>query len=83
MISPLTVANAHYDAVKDFVAVAPLGNLPNVLVIAPAKNIHTAQELVAAAHKRPVTFGALVEVMQTWSRSTMFSAFSASISCAP
>jgi tripartite-type tricarboxylate transporter receptor subunit TctC len=57
VISPLTVANAHYDAVKDFVAVAPLGNLPNVLVIAPAKNIRSAQELVAAAHKRPVTFG--------------------------
>ncbi len=57
VISPLTVANAHYDPVKDFVAVAPLGNLPNVLVIAPAKNIHTVQELVAAAHKRPVTFG--------------------------
>jgi tripartite-type tricarboxylate transporter receptor subunit TctC len=57
VISPLTVANAHYDPVKDFEAVAPLGNLPNVLVIAPAKNIHTVQELVAAAHKRPVTFG--------------------------
>jgi tripartite-type tricarboxylate transporter receptor subunit TctC len=57
VISPLTVANAHYDAVKDFVPIAPLGNLPNVLVIAPAKNIHSAQELVAAAQKRPVTFG--------------------------
>jgi tripartite-type tricarboxylate transporter receptor subunit TctC len=57
VISPLTVANAHYDPVKDFEAVAPLGNLPNVLVIAPAKNVHTVQELVAAAHKRPVTFG--------------------------
>jgi tripartite-type tricarboxylate transporter receptor subunit TctC len=57
VISPLTIANAHYDAVKDFVAIAPLGNLPNVLVIAPSKNIHTAQELVAAARKRPVTFG--------------------------
>jgi tripartite-type tricarboxylate transporter receptor subunit TctC len=57
VISPLTIANAHYDAVKDFVPIAPLGNLPNVLVIAPAKNIHTAQELVAAAHKRPITFG--------------------------
>jgi tripartite-type tricarboxylate transporter receptor subunit TctC len=57
VISPLTVANAHYDPVKDFEAVAPLGNLPNVLVIAPAKNVHTVQELVAAAHKRPITFG--------------------------
>ena len=29
VISPFTVANAHYDPVKDFVPVAPLGNLPN------------------------------------------------------
>jgi tripartite-type tricarboxylate transporter receptor subunit TctC len=57
VISPFTVANAHYDPVKDFVPVAPLGNLPNVLVIAPGKNIHTVQELVAAARKRPITFG--------------------------
>ncbi len=57
VISPFTVANAHYDPLKDFVPVAPLGNLPNVLVIAPSKNIHTVGELVAAARKRPVTFG--------------------------
>jgi tripartite-type tricarboxylate transporter receptor subunit TctC len=57
VISPFTVANAHYDTLKDFVPVAPLGNLPNVLVIAPSKNIHTVQELVAAARVRPVTFG--------------------------
>jgi tripartite-type tricarboxylate transporter receptor subunit TctC len=57
VISPFTVANAHYDTLKDFVPVAPLGNLPNVLVIAPSKGIHTVQELVAAARARPVTFG--------------------------
>src|SRR5277367_3669213 len=57
VISPFTVANAHYDPLKDFVPVAPLGNLPNVLVIAPSKNIHTVQELVATARARPVTFG--------------------------
>jgi tripartite-type tricarboxylate transporter receptor subunit TctC len=57
VISPFTVANAHYDALKDFVPVASLGNLPNVLVIAPGKNIHTAKELVAAAQARPITFG--------------------------
>jgi tripartite-type tricarboxylate transporter receptor subunit TctC len=57
VISPFTVANAHYDPLKDFVPVAPLGNLPNVLVVAPSKNIHTVAELVAAARKKPVTFG--------------------------
>src|SRR5258708_6909408 len=57
VISPFTVANAHYDPLKDFVPVAPLGNLPNVLVVAPSKNIHTVRELVAAARAKPVTFG--------------------------
>ncbi len=57
VISPFTVANAHYDTLKDFVPVAPLGNLPNVLVVAPSKNIRTVQELVATARARPVTFG--------------------------
>jgi tripartite-type tricarboxylate transporter receptor subunit TctC len=57
VISPFTVANAHYDTLKEFVPVAPLGNLPNVLVVAPSKGIHTVQELVATARTRPVTFG--------------------------
>ncbi len=51
IIAPSTVANLPYDPIKDFAAVAPLGNLPNVLVIAPSKNIKTVQELVAARKK--------------------------------
>ena len=47
IIAPSTVANLPYDPIKDFAAVAPLGNLPNVLVIAPSTNIKTVQELVA------------------------------------
>ena len=35
VVSPFTVANARYDPIKDCVAVAPLGNLPNVLVVPP------------------------------------------------
>src|SRR5215471_14752497 len=38
VVSPFTVANAHYDPIKDFIAVAPLANLPNVLVVAPSLN---------------------------------------------
>jgi len=49
IIAPSTVANLPYDPIKDFAAVAPLGNLPNVLVIGPSKNIKTVQELVAAS----------------------------------
>src|ERR1700687_914886 len=59
IIAPSTVANLPYDPIKDFVAVAPLGNLPNVLVIAPSKNIKTVQELVAEGKKRPITFGSI------------------------
>ncbi len=59
VVGPLTVANAHYDPIKDFVAVAPMASLPNVLVIAPAQNIRTVKELVAAAKTRRVTFGSV------------------------
>jgi tripartite-type tricarboxylate transporter receptor subunit TctC len=59
VISPSTVANLPYDPIKDFVAVAPLGNLPLVLVIAPSKNIKTIQELVALGKQRPITFGSI------------------------
>ena len=59
IIAPSTVANLPYDPIKDFAAVAPLVNLPNVLVIAPSKNIKTVQELVAEGKKRPITFGSI------------------------
>jgi tripartite-type tricarboxylate transporter receptor subunit TctC len=57
VVGPFTVANAHYDPIKDFVAVAPLGSLPNVLVVAPAKNIRTVQDFVATAKKKRITYG--------------------------
>jgi tripartite-type tricarboxylate transporter receptor subunit TctC len=57
VVSPYTVANANYDPVKDFVAVAPLANLPNVLVVAPSLKIGTVQEFVANAKKRRITYG--------------------------
>ena len=57
VVAPFTVANAHYDPVKDFAAVAPLGNLPNVLVVAPSLNIHTVQDFVAYAKKKRITYG--------------------------
>jgi tripartite-type tricarboxylate transporter receptor subunit TctC len=57
VVSPFTVANSHYDPIKDFVAVAPLANLPNVLVVVPSKNIHTVQEFVATAKAKRITYG--------------------------
>jgi tripartite-type tricarboxylate transporter receptor subunit TctC len=59
IIAPSTVANLPYDPIKDFAAVAPLGNLPNVLVIAPTANIKTLPELVAIGKTRPITFGSI------------------------
>jgi tripartite-type tricarboxylate transporter receptor subunit TctC len=41
------------------VPIAPLGNLPNVLVVSPANNIKTIQELVAVGKQRPITFGSI------------------------
>jgi len=57
VVSPFTVANAHYDPIKDFIAVAPLANLPNVLVVAPTLNVHTVQEFVATAKNKRITYG--------------------------
>jgi tripartite-type tricarboxylate transporter receptor subunit TctC len=52
-IAPAVHANLSYDVLKDFAGITPLGNVPNVLVISPAKNITTVQELVAAAKAKP------------------------------
>ena len=57
VVSPFTVANAHYDPIKDFTPVAPLGNLPNVLVVTPSKNIRTLKDFVAYAKKNRITYG--------------------------
>ncbi len=43
----------------DFAAVAALGNLPTVLVVAPSKNIKTVQELVARGKQQTITFGTI------------------------
>ena len=59
VIAPSTVANMPYDPIKDFAPVAALGNLPNVLVVSPSKNINTIQEFVALGKQRPVTFGSI------------------------
>lgn len=44
-----------YDTLKDFAGVTPLASLPNVLIVAPAKNYRTVQELVAKAKAAPGT----------------------------
>ena len=51
-VNPAIYPNLTYDTTKDFVAVAPLANLPNVLVVPPGR-YKTLQDLVAAAKANP------------------------------
>ncbi|GJD53058.1 hypothetical protein OPKNFCMD_5829 [Methylobacterium crusticola] len=55
-VAPSLYANLDYDPARDFVAVAPLGVSPFVLVAPPARGFRTAGELVAAAKAKPGTF---------------------------
>jgi len=52
-VSPHTFAKLPFDTLADFAPVTPISSTPNVLVIAPAKNIKTLQELLAAARANP------------------------------
>jgi len=52
-VSPHTFAKLPFDTLADFAPVTPISSTPNVLVISPAKNIKTLQELLAAAHANP------------------------------
>src|SRR5690606_24890977 len=52
-VSPHTFAKLPFDTEKDFAGVTPISSTPNVLVISPAKNIKTLQELLAAARAAP------------------------------
>lgn len=56
-IAPATFPNLGYDPVKDFVGISTFGNMPNVLVIAPAKHVRTVQDLVKLAKSTSITFG--------------------------
>jgi tripartite-type tricarboxylate transporter receptor subunit TctC len=52
VVNPMLYSNPPYD-VKDFVVVAPLVRLPNVLVIAPSAGMNSVAELIAAAKAKP------------------------------
>src|SRR5258708_1785529 len=57
-VTPSTYPNAPYDTLRDLTGVAPLGLLPNVLVIAPSKGIRSVKELLAAAKAKPGSLNA-------------------------
>lgn len=52
-VSPHTFAKLPFDTQADFAGVTPISSTPNVLVISPAKNIRTLQQLLAAARAKP------------------------------
>ena len=67
-IARYTIPNAGYDPIKDFTPIAGLALVPNVLVVAPAKDIKTLSDLVAAARSTRLTFGTIGtgSPMQIW-----------------
>jgi len=52
-VTPSTYGNLPYDTLRDLTGVVPLGLLPNVLVISPAKGIRSVKELIAAPRAKP------------------------------
>lgn len=52
-VSPHTFAKLPFDTLADFAPVTPISSTPNVLVISPAKNIKTLQELLAYGRANP------------------------------
>ena len=52
-IAPALYKTLSYHPARDFVAVVPIGILPSVLVVSPAKGVNSAAELVAVAKARP------------------------------
>jgi tripartite-type tricarboxylate transporter receptor subunit TctC len=52
-IAPAFYPHLSYDPARDFAGVIPLGLIPSVLVVAPAKGFKTAGDLVAAGKAKP------------------------------
>jgi len=58
-VAPFLYPGLSYDTARDLAGVAPLANLPTVLVVPPSKGFKTLADLVAAAHAKPgsINFG--------------------------
>jgi tripartite-type tricarboxylate transporter receptor subunit TctC len=54
--APAAYPNISYDPAKDFAGVAMIGVVPNVLLVAPSKNIKTAKELAERAKAGEMTY---------------------------
>jgi tripartite-type tricarboxylate transporter receptor subunit TctC len=52
-VTPATYSNLSFDTLKDFAAIVPIANLPNVLIVSSSKGYNTLQDLVAAGRAKP------------------------------
>jgi len=53
VVNPVLYANLAYDTIRDFAGVAPLANLPSVLIVPQSLGAKTVKELVAMAKAKP------------------------------
>lgn len=53
VVNPFLYAKLPYDAVKDFTPITGLVSIHHALIVNPALPVHTVQELVALAKKKP------------------------------
>jgi tripartite-type tricarboxylate transporter receptor subunit TctC len=49
VITPALMKDANYDGIKDFAPITTVANVPNMLVVPPARPYKSVKELVAAA----------------------------------
>jgi tripartite-type tricarboxylate transporter receptor subunit TctC len=56
VLAPALYPNLSYDAAKDFAAVGAIGNVPNVMIMAPSRGIKSIQEFVKEAKAKPGSF---------------------------
>lgn len=52
-VIPSLYPDISYDTLRDFTGVMPLGNLPEVLVVAPSRGFKTLHDLIDAAKAKP------------------------------
>jgi tripartite-type tricarboxylate transporter receptor subunit TctC len=54
-ITPSIYQNLQFDVARDFATIGVIGNLPNVMIIAPSKGLKTVQQYVAYAKANPAS----------------------------
>src|SRR6516164_1115260 len=58
-INPVITPNLGFDVIKDFAPISLFATLPNIVVVHPSLGVHTVQELIKLARKKPgqLSFG--------------------------